>query len=221
MVLNRRRVMMKIEDFKLPDEYEYAQHLRTIENEAAYIDTLLGGPGSNINPRKLELEIKFESWGGLNNQSCAIIGCRTTNSSSDQMFFGPSGATPSNFHTRWPSSATWGSYARNKQWVMEIKNASSTGSSKTLFMNDATIRTFNSVPNSFCGHMFLLAMNEANKSVSNYNGIKILYYAKFWYEGQIISDMIPVKRKADNKLGLYDKIRNIFLVSPNGIDFVI
>jgi hypothetical protein len=53
-----------------------------------------------------------------------------------------------------------------------------------------------------------------------------LYYFKLYSkaskesQGVLVRDMMPCKRKSDNKVGLLDKVNNVFYVSPNGVEFV-
>lgn len=59
------------------------------------------------------------------------------------------------------------------------------------------------------------------QSVGGYGpGLAKIYYAKFYENGNLVLDFIPVKRISDGKYGLYDRINHTFNISPNGVDFL-
>lgn len=43
---------------------------------------------------------------------------------------------------------------------------------------------------------------------------------KLWYEGTLVREFIPTKRKDDDAVGMYDIVNRKFYVSPNGTKFV-
>lgn len=211
---------MKIRDWSLPQEYEYMQYIKTVENDTAYINTEFG---TGLNSRYLEMEIKFATWGGYNNVSASIIGARE-NANSNNLAIFASGATPNQLVLRYRKGTTgnvnYNSYVRENQYVAQILND---GNYKRFYLNNNLIGSvaLSNGPDKMYD-LYLCACNEGNSgTISNTNGIKVIYYCKLWYEKTLVRDFIPVRRKTDGKIGLFDKITNKFYISPNGQNFII
>ena len=47
-----------------------------------------------------------------------------------------------------------------------------------------------------------------------------VYGAKFWDNGTLIRDLVPCKRKSDNKPGLYDKVNKVFYTNAGTGEFI-
>ena len=47
-----------------------------------------------------------------------------------------------------------------------------------------------------------------------------IYYCKIWEENELVRDFIPVKRKSDDVLGLYDKTNNTFYINNGTGTFI-
>lgn len=80
---------------------------------------------------------------------------------------------------------------------------------------DITGTTFNETMNGTKLHNLLLLHN----GVSNYVLGRICLL-KIKDRGKFIRDFIPVKRKSDGVIGLYDLIGRKFYTSPNGVAFI-
>lgn len=55
--------------------------------------------------------------------------------------------------------------------------------------------------------------------VDNYNCYGNVYYFNIKENGKYIMKLIPVKRKSDGMIGMYDKVGGKFYTSPNGAKF--
>ena len=72
--------------------------------------------------------------------------------------------------------------------------------------------------------LFCTFDSEDKTSVSRFINARLYYFKLFLKtsadsEGTLVRDMVPCKRKSDNKVGLLDKVNNVFYVSPNGVAF--
>lgn len=209
-------------EFSLPEEYSYVQYISTVENDLCYIDTEFGD--SSINPQDIDIEVKFATYGGMNNVSAAVFGCRQATNIKEFTALA-SGATPTNFNVRFRNASSVSnvnnnSYARKTIYTLKLISSKTR---KDVYMNDALLGYFaisKNSPSSMIGSMYVLACNDNNTAASNTNGVRVLYYFKMWYESTLVRDMIPVQRKEDGKLGVYDKITNKFYTSPNGHNFI-
>ena len=65
----------------------------------------------------------------------------------------------------------------------------------------------------------LLGYNSSATTVTTPYGYRYLYSAKLYDNGVLVRDYIPVKRKSDNKCGLYDMMNNTFVSSATSTDF--
>jgi uncharacterized protein YjdB len=73
--------------------------------------------------------------------------------------------------------------------------------------------------------LFCTFESEDKTSVSRFINARLYYFKLFLKasassEGTLVRDMVPCKRNSDNKVGLLDKVNNVFYVSPNGAEFV-
>jgi hypothetical protein len=69
------------------------------------------------------------------------------------------------------------------------------------------------------------AFSDASGTPFRFIAAKLYYFKLFLKadassQGTLVRDMMPCKRKSDNKVGLLDKVNNVFYVSPNGAEFV-
>jgi len=55
--------------------------------------------------------------------------------------------------------------------------------------------------------------------VDSYNSYGNVYYFNIKENGKYIMKLIPVKRKSDGMIGMYDKVGGKFYTSPNGAKF--
>lgn len=60
---------------------------------------------------------------------------------------------------------------------------------------------------------------SVNGTISNITSHFALEYFKIWYDTQLIKDFIPVERKSDNVLGLYDKVNKTFYQNDGSGNF--
>ena len=66
-------------------------------------------------------------------------------------------------------------------------------------------------------NMALFGINTAG-SISNLTAGK-LYYCKIWDNGTLVRDFVPVRRRADGELGMYDKVNGVFYANAGTGDF--
>lgn len=209
---------MKPRGWSLPEEYEYISYLSTNENDTIYIDTEFGD--SSINPKNVELEVKFSSRGGTNTVSAAIFGFRVA-AGNNQFALFDSGASVS-LSNRYATQSTNIYTAAQGMIKGNVYTYKMTleGNYKRWYI-DGVMKGQSATHGSKLGRLYLFACNENDSgSVTNVNGIRTIYYFKLWYEGTLIRDFIPVRRIEDGKLGMFDKITNRFFTSPNGHNFV-
>lgn len=205
---------MRIEDWSLPEEYEYVTSLTAKENELAYIDT---GFGQGVDVRLFELEAKFATWGGATNVSGAVFGVRDT-AGKNQFALFASGATPNQLSFRYGDRQTqYNGYERTKVYTL---TTSTPANGKTIYLDGIARATVAAAAPTLHGSVYLYGCNDTlANALSNSNGVRVLYYCKFIYDNTVVRDFIPVRRKLDGKLGMFDKITNLFYTSPNGVEF--
>lgn len=203
--------------WSLPPEYEYMQKLATTENDVIWIDTGVGG--EHFDPKTVDIEVKFSSKGGLNTVSAAIFGFRVSNTSNQFALF-DSGASVQ-LSSRYGTSST-NIYTAAQGYVKGntyVYKATTVGTSRKVYIDGVQRQSISTHPTTL-GHIYLFGCNENNSgSVTNTNGIRTIYYCKIWNEGTLVRDFIPVRRKADGEMGLFDKITNLFYIAPNGHHF--
>lgn len=217
-MLNRRRILMRIEDWKLPEEYEYISYVSTVENDLAYINTEFG---RGLDPKSMDIEIRFSSRGGTNTVSACIYGFRES-SSTNAFALLDSGASV-NLSNRYGTSVNNSWFNAAKGYVkgnVYTYKASMSENSRVVYIDGEEKLRVTTHPTKL-GNIYLMGCNENDSgSITNVNGIRTIYFCKMWYEGTLVRDFIPVKRKEDGKIGLFDKVTNRFYISPNGHDFV-
>lgn len=218
-MLNRRRILMKPRGWSLPEEYEYIQYLSTQENDSIWIDTGVGG--THFDPKTVDIEVKFSSKGGTNTVSAAIFGFRVA-AGVNQFALLDSGARValSNRYGTDTKDIFSSSLGMKKGEVYTYK-ATTINNRRQFYIDGKQLSATSTTHPTKLGNIYLFACNENDSgSVSNVNGIRTIYYCKIWNTGTLVRDFIPVRRIEDGKLGLFDKITNMFYTSPNGHNFV-
>lgn len=110
----------------------------------------------------------------------------------------------------------WGSYHWNKDGYTVDPDICANGQIVTAYG-----QANNRVDSNYLSPISLFSLTEKGKGMTpNQNFLGKIYYAKIWKSGTLIRDFIPVKRKADDVIGMYDQVNNIFYTSPNGIAFI-
>ena len=61
-----------------------------------------------------------------------------------------------------------------------------------------------------CGTLYLFAINGLMSQPNWFNGNTRIYYAKIWDGDTLVRDFVPVKRKSDSVLGMYDLVNKEF-----------
>lgn len=61
-----------------------------------------------------------------------------------------------------------------------------------------------------CGTLYLFAINGLLSQPNWFNGNTRIYYAKIWDGDTLVRDFVPVIRKSDSVLGMYDLVNNVF-----------
>ena len=109
----------------------------------------------------------------------------------------------------------WGSYHWNKEGYTVDPDVCANGQIVIAY-GQANDR----VDSNYLSPISLFTLTEDGHGMTrNQNFLGKIYYAKIWKSGTLIRDFIPVKRKADDVIGMYDQVNSIFYTSPNGIAF--
>ena len=93
---------------------------------------------------------------------------------------------------------------RKSGLVIYVNNVARLGLSKNKFTTPSTLLMFG-----------ILQNGAVNSSPA---GNKI-YFLKMMENGMLVRDFIPVKRKSDGVIGMYDLVGRKFYTSPNGVAF--
>lgn len=205
MRTNRRKM---IRQSILPVSYE---RLNYIENTStAYIDC-------GLQPKyTFNYEIKSDVF--TNNLKLFLLGCIFFSDGSDYRFF--SNFTSYNKHFNFyldvgnkrisvsaPSSPNFIYHVKFGNYYINTVNPKDYKATGDIF--DETIN------NAKLSNLFLFWDNKNPSTVS----IGKIYFLKIKDKSKLIRDFIPVKRKSDGIIGLYDLVGRMFYTSPNGVAF--
>ena len=97
----------------------------------------------------------------------------------------------------------------------DIKIVKMTGNG-TVFLNNSQIHNFNKSYTG--GEKLWLFWGNSGDWQNVYGRIK-LYYAKVWQDNKLVRNYMPVLRKEDNKVGLFDIQNNQFYIDVNNGNF--
>ena len=97
----------------------------------------------------------------------------------------------------------------------DIKIVKMTGNG-TVFLNNSQIHNFNKSYTG--GEKLWLFWGNSGDWKNVYGRIK-LYYAKVWQDNKLVRNYMPVLRKEDNKVGLFDIQNNQFYIDVNNGNF--
>lgn len=91
-------------------------------------------------------------------------------------------------------------------------NATVTVNGQTNTLNIATqYLTWDSSPQ----NMYLFAIHRTNTD-TDVQGIRVIHYFKYWdVNGNLLLDLIPVERKSDGVLGMYNQVNGQFLTNAS------
>ena len=117
-----------------------------------------------------------------------------------------------------------------RKWSVRAgNNYTNNGPSVNYNVHIAVVDTVNDIYKIDTTNQSVTRVNYENQSVEMgiciYNGNSNpqntmydgkIYYFKYWRDGVLIADMVPVKRKSDNAVGMYDVIRDMFIQSAGG-----
>lgn len=89
-------------------------------------------------------------------------------------------------------------------------NATITVNGQTITNNiDTQYLTWNSSPH----NMYLFAIHRTGTN-DRVQGTRVIHYFKYWdVNGNLLLDLIPVERKSDSKLGMFNKVNGQFLTN--------
>lgn len=89
-------------------------------------------------------------------------------------------------------------------------NVTITVNGQTITNNlDTQYLTWDSSPH----NMYLFAIHRTETS-SRVQGTRVIHYFKYWdVNGNLLLDLIPVERKSDGKLGMFNKLNGQFLIN--------
>ena len=183
----------------LPDAYQRVEYIQTTGSQ--YINTGFI-PDSNTS---IELEVYSNS-----TTTAALYCARTTTQSLTYTAFLING---NQLRVDYYNGQNQGStYNRGQRYVIkQDKNL--------IYVNGTLAKTLSATTFSTAYRMYLLGSHQAEGAVNNIGNPVRLYYAKIWDNGTLVRDFIPVNRKADNKVGLYDLLNHHFYPDAGGHNF--
>lgn len=104
----------------------------------------------------------------------------------------------------------------NTLYTITCQANPNTSSSSIIVDDRQTVKT---VPANYLNwdssphNMYLFALNRTNMNTRNW-GTRIIHYFKYWdVNGNLLLDLIPVERKSDGVLGMFNKVNNQFLTN--------
>lgn len=94
--------------------------------------------------------------------------------------------------------------------IIANPNATITVNGQTYTINiDTQYLTWNSSPH----NMYLFAINRKDTD-TRVHGIRVIHYFKYWdVNSNLLLDLIPVERKSDGVLGMFNKVNGQFLTN--------
>lgn len=196
----------------IPAEYQPVEYVQSSGTQ--YIDT-------GVKPdNTMKVEIKFKPTN--NTSTYCLFGGRDSLSGDRKSFAVWSSINNSAGKPRFDfgsTSASATSATSTTNWNIVIKDGAS-NTFNGMLTNNATA-TFETNYNAY-----LFAMNTGNSVASNMAGQ--VAYCTIWKSGAIIRNLVPVRRKADNVVGMYDTVSGAFfgnggtgtLTAGNDIDIV-
>ena len=186
------------------DEVPYLESTTT-GSTGAYIDTGFK-PDSNT-----KIQAMF-SVAGISAAQC-LVGARNQSSGSSRNAF-----------------AVWANVGGRIRFDYQSGNVQQSGAgvvadTNYIVIKDGRYNTIDGVAQSAndeetftCGYnMALFGINTAD-SISNLTAGKI-YYCKIWNGSTLVRDFIPVRRRSDGELGMYDKVNGVFYANAGTGDF--
>lgn len=191
MRTNRRRTM------KLISSYERIEYIES--NGSSYIDTGIYGSDS------LDIEISLSSIG---NTGFFLISRESNLKRTYGVIFEQ---VKSKLRFDYYNNINYLGVFVNKRvtimksgFVIYVNNVAIQGLSENKFTTPSTLLMFG-----------ILQNGAVNSSPA---GSKI-YFLKMKENGMLVRDFIPVKRKSDGVIGMYDLVGRKFYTSPNGVAF--
>ncbi len=148
------------------------------------------------------------------NDYAFIFGSRTSYSSSDLFEFYDNGTT--SYWSQFYNSKvvdTSITHSNNTIHKVNMGNVYTTIDNQMLSVTD-TSNTFNGTYN-----LFIFGLNNGG-SIENRTLIGRIYEFKIYDNGTIVRSMVPVVRKSDNVIGMYDTVNDIFYVNKGTGSFI-
>lgn len=178
----------------------------------AYIDT-----GIKINQASLKIETAFKVHGSDNTiyKDTDILGCILNTSWAGFRLYMDIGL--------YVHSGNTSSYIKTKKIdnVNTNKNnitISIVSGKLTVIYNEQTYTFTEKVNLSNSNNLLLFASGARNSTI--WTGALTMYPTKIYIDNAVVRDYVPVKRKSDNEIGMYDKINNKFYGSVNNYKFI-
>ena len=85
-------------------------------------------------------------------------------------------------------------------------------------VNKNVVATFTPTSFSYNANLFIFGVNNSGNMA--YGASFALHECAMWNDGILVRDFVPVKRKSDDVLGLYDFVEGIFYTNSGSGDFV-
>lgn len=150
------------------------------------------------------------------NNSCRIFGAWSTSYHENTFSIGTDG--PDNSYIGYDSQYDG---SDNGKKIPTIPNGNHiVGLYKNIYKLDSNIiKTYN-YQNFTCTKSIYLFVQHTHDGALEQYGAYRLYYCKIWDNNTLVRNMIPVKRKSDNVLGLYDKVNNVFYMNRGTGNFI-
>jgi len=166
-----------------------------------------------------DIAIKYNvSGAGQDNKQPTLFGCQTTGSPYPGTFIRMNDANAKYTLGRYIGGAKKDNYLGENSTDIELPVQTAPNKNVTNLNNSNQTHTWGT-------SLFCTFKNQAKTEVDRFISAKLYYFKLFLKasadsEGTLVRDMMPCKRRSDNKVGLLDKVNNVFYVSPNGAEFV-
>ena len=166
-----------------------------------------------------DIAIKYNVSGvGKDNTQPTLFGCQNTTSPWPGTFIRMNTTSSTNTIGRYIGGSNKDNNLGNNGTDIELPVQTAPNKNVTSLNNGGQTHTW--------GTSLFCAFNSQDKTQVNRFIAAKLYYFKLFLkadessQGTLVRDMMPCKRKSDNKVGLLDKVNNVFYVSPNDAEFV-
>lgn len=209
----RRRAMMGTQK---TEPYEMLNYIEATGTQ--YIDT-----GYNVEytlPFAVEFDYQslkqsgtsFQALFGLTVEDSASLGININIFSANNVAYNYIGGTPEHGGGGTITSAVI-AYGSRDIWKLNRTEFSIKGTNNYSFVPATTIDYLrNRIP-------YIFARNQNNLEARALATGRI-YYCKMWYNNDLVRDFVPVKRRSDGAIGLYDKVTDAFFGNAGTGSFI-